>query len=183
MIIPFDEQSKKQLTGQLMNLLEVEKKSEFLMTVARDLYEKRENEIGAEVMRKIERFVMVSVIDTLWMDHLDAIENLRSGIGLRGYGQRDPLVEYKNEAYKMFEQLVSGIDDGIVHRIYKIQIADAPQMHQHQHVVEQPAGSTNGISETSVSSKKSVSKKQKPGRNDPCYCGSGKKYKKCHYPN
>ena len=182
-IIPFDEQSKEQLTQQLVNLSEAEKKTEFLQKLAGDLYEKKELEIGADLMRKIERFVGISVIDTLWMDHLDAIENLRGGIGLRGYGQRDPLVEYKNEAYKMFEQLISGIDDGIVHRIYKIQVQEAPTVLAHKHIVEKPAGLDIGISETSVSVGQSAQKKQKPGRNDPCYCGSGKKYKKCHYVN
>ena len=77
-------------------------------------------------MRQVEKFVSQSVIDNLWVDHLDAIENLRQGIGLRGYGQRDPLVEYKNEAFRMFEQLINAIDDEIVHRIYKIQVQDTP---------------------------------------------------------
>ena len=125
---------------------------------------------------------MLSVIDALWMDHLDAVENLRGGIGLRGYGQRDPLVEYKNEAYTMFEQLVNAIDDEIVHRIYRIQVQHSPQAHQHMR--EQAAGEAVGISETSKGDKKQVaSNKRKLGRNDPCWCGSGKKYKRCHYPN
>ena len=149
------------------------------------------------MMERIERYVMLSVSDTLWMDHLDAVENLRGGIGLRGYGQRDPLVEYKNEAYTMFEQLINAIDDEIVHRIYKIQVQQSSQVHQHRNITEQPAGAKSdlagaaaGISETSsnqaqdkLSGAKSASGGKKLGRNDPCYCGSGKKYKKCHYPN
>jgi preprotein translocase subunit SecA len=183
-IIPFDENSKKQLVKQLETAGAVEQKVNFLTTIAHDIYEQRKKQLGKEMMGQIERYVMLSVIDTLWMDHLDAVENLRGGIGLRGYGQRDPLVEYKNEAYTMFEQLINAIDDGIVHRIYKIQVQQAPQMQQHRHVTEQAAGEASGISETSTNNKRQViGNKKKLGRNDPCWCGSGKKYKKCHYPN
>lgn len=180
-IIPFDEASQKQLVKQLEQLQDKTEKIDFLTRIALDVYEKREKEIGKDVFRQIERFVMLSVVDTLWMDHLDAIENLRGGIGLRGYAQKDPLVEYKNEAFRMFEQLMVGIDDEIVHRIYKMQVA-----HQAPNYAEpnaerrrsqiQPSSASNSAS-FSDSSKKKLS------RNDPCWCGSGKKWKKCHYPN
>jgi preprotein translocase subunit SecA len=141
-------------------------------------------------MRQVEKFVLLSVIDNLWMDHLDAVENLRQGIGLRGYGQKDPLVEYKNEAYKMFEQLINAIDDEVVHRIYKIQVQAPPMPQQeHQHIIAQPAGAnSNGEVSSSVQKPKPAGStidinKKKLGRNDPCWCGSGKKYKRCHYPN
>jgi preprotein translocase subunit SecA len=187
-IIPFDDSSKKQLAKQLEVASGLEQKINFLTNIAHDIYEQRKKQLGSEMIAQIERYVMLSVSDTLWMDHLDAVENLRGGIGLRGYGQRDPLVEYKNEAYTMFEQLIQAIDDEIVHRIYKIQVQQAPQAHQH--VTEQAAGETSGISETSNINKqdklngtKSSATGKKIGRNDPCWCGSGKKYKKCHYPN
>ncbi len=184
-IIPFDDLSKKQLVKQLEAVSAIEQKISFLTSITRDVYTQRKKQLGEKTMGQIERYVMLSVIDTLWMDHLDAVENLRGGIGLRGYGQRDPLVEYKNEAYAMFEQLISGIDDEIVHRIYKIQVqAPAPA---HQHIVQQAAGESVGISEVSTNNKQQVTSssgdKKKLGRNDPCYCGSGKKYKKCHWPN
>jgi preprotein translocase subunit SecA len=182
-IIPFDEISKKQLIKQLETAGGIEQKINFLTTIAHDIYNQRKKQLGKEMMAQIERYVMLSIVDALWMDHLDAVENLRGGIGLRGYGQRDPLVEYKNEAYTMFEQLISAIDDGIVHRIYKIQVQQAPQVHEHRHVTEQAAGEASGISETSSNNKKQIVNKKKLGRNDPCWCGSGKKYKKCHYPN
>lgn len=186
-IIPFDESSKNQLIKQLETAGDMDQKIIFLTNIAHDIYAQRRKQLGEEVMKQIERYVMLSVIDTLWMDHLDAVENLRGGIGLRGYGQRDPLVEYKNEAYTMFEQLIQAIDDEIVHRIYKIQIQQAPQIHQHRQVTEQPAGAAAGISETSTNGGKSKTSstvdKKKLGRNDSCWCGSGKKYKKCHYPN
>ena len=191
-IIPFDDNSKAQLAKQLETISLIEQKINFLTNITHDVYEQRKKQLGEKLMGQIERYVMLSVIDTLWMDHLDAVENLRGGIGLRGYGQRDPLVEYKNEAYTMFEQLINTIDDEIVHRIYKIQV-QTPVMPAHEHLVEKPAGAEAGISETSnnqtqrpsVSSSAPISdsSKRKLGRNDPCYCGSGKKYKKCHYPN
>jgi preprotein translocase subunit SecA len=186
-IIPFDEASSKQIIGQLEQARTTEDKINFLNTIADDIYQTKEKQMGEELSRQVEKFVLLSVIDNLWMDHLDAIENLRQGIGLRGYGQKDPLVEYKNEAFKMFEQLINAIDDQVVHRIYKIQVQAPPDMPQeHQHMVAQPAGGNVGAEVSQSSTPKPAAEtqvKKKLGRNDPCWCGSGKKYKKCHYPN
>ncbi len=134
-------------------------------------------------MHQLEKFVSLSVIDNLWVDHLDAIDNLRQGIGLRGYGQKDPLVEYKNEAYTMFEQLINAIDDEMIHRIYKIHVHQNPPVENplNKPGVTQSAAGSNVSKEVSED-QKTLSKK-KLGRNDPCWCGSGKKYKKCHWPN
>ncbi len=204
-IIPFDDASKDQLTKQLEQHHDTEAKIEFLSKIASDIYDKREEQLGSAFMRQIEKFVMLSVIDNLWTNHLDAIDNLRGGIGLRGYAQRDPLVEYKNEAFRMFEQLVFAIDDEIVHRIYKVQVqppAGAVQsVGTHTHadgsvhagpahpeapipVVPQKKMVTNTpASEVSENAKStSVKNEKKLSRNDPCWCGSGKKWKKCHYP-
>ncbi len=202
-IIPFDEKSQKDLATQIENVPDQSTRVKMLSEVAHKLYDEREKQVGKDVMRQIENFVTLSVIDNLWMDHLDVVDNLREGIGLRAYGQKDPLVEYKNEAFRMFETLVAGIDDEISHRIFKIQVAS--QEHQHVHATEKPAGEEIGADEVSKSEGKNstrtpigmeriasgaissaastVSPKNKPGRNDPCWCGSGKKYKKCHYPN
>lgn len=186
-IVPFDETSLKQIESQLEQVHSVEEKTSFLTSIAKDVYRTREEQMGKELMGQVERFVMLSVMDNLWMDHLDAIENLRQGIGLRGYGQKDPLVEYKNEAYGMFEKLIDTIDDEIIHRIYKIQVQQAPTASvPHQHVHTQAAGSDSS-KQLSSNPKKVNEVKSAPGgklgRNDPCWCGSGKKYKKCHYPN
>ncbi|MFH0864148.1 MAG: preprotein translocase subunit SecA [Candidatus Gottesmanbacteria bacterium] len=179
-IIPFDENSQKQLFTQIIQLKTNEEITNLLIQVANNLYDQREKQVGPEVARQIERWVALSVIDNLWMDHLDAIDDLREGIGLRGYGQRDPLIEYKNEAYAMFEQLLTSIDFEIVHRIYKVQVAQAPvQPVPPQRIITKPAGSQTQVSSNTP---KTIDHNKKLGRNDPCWCGSGKKWKKCHYP-
>src|SRR5258708_5527327 len=192
-VIPFDEHSQKHLAMQLQQLGEGHAKIEFLQAIAKDVYNKREEQLTEPVMREVERFASLSVIDNMWMDHLDAIENLRQGIGLRGYGQRDPLVEYKNEAYTMFELLVQGIDDEIVHRIYRIQVQGPTQQHTHIQTntpaseVYQPVTiAADSAKAPTVKKGKDIqpavsgNPKKNPGRNDPCWCGSGKKFKKCH---
>ncbi|MBI2036550.1 preprotein translocase subunit SecA [Candidatus Microgenomates bacterium] len=170
-IIPFDENSQQQLLKQIEQMQSQEETTKLLTTIALDLYQQREKQVSVEVMRQVEQWVMRTVIDTLWMEHLDAIDDLREGIGLRGYAQKDPLVEYKNEAFSMFEKLMAAIDSEIVHRIYKIQIQQTPQ----------PEVARAQRLEVS----REVDVKKKLGRNDPCHCGAvdadGKpyKYKKC----
>ena len=180
-IIPFDPASQEQLLKQLEQAHTAGDVTEFLTKVTRDMYEAREKQITSPLMRQVERWVSLSVIDNYWMDHLDAIDDLREGIGLRGYGQRDPLVEYKNEAFNMFERLVSGIDSEIVHRIYKVQVSTAPQTQPVSPIAEAAKHMHTNTSEQAVA-QPVVNKNKKLGRNDPCWCGSGKKWKKCHYP-
>jgi preprotein translocase subunit SecA len=196
-IIPFDPNSQQQLVKQLEQLHTPEDIIDFLSHIVRDVYEQREKQVTPDVMRQVERWVSLQVIDNLWMDHLDAIDDLREGIGLRGYGQRDPLVEYKNEAFNMFEQLVTGIDGEIAHRIFKVQVQTAPPTGTGKNTQQISAGASpvlpqeTAISQAAkhmqtnasdVSSKQPKVVEHKLGRNDPCWCGSGKKFKKCHYP-
>ena len=130
------------------------------------------------------------------MDHLTAIEDLREGINLRGYAQLDPLVEYKNEAYSMFEQLMGNINLEVVRRLFRVEVEmkpkDEPMVYKSASAVDpfnqQPssAKASKGKPITNqqlVASNQSSATNRKLGRNDPCWCGSGKKYKKCHYPN
>ena len=131
---------------------------ELLIDHAVSLYEQREQEFGTENMRMLERLVMLRAIDSHWVEHLTALEDIRHGIGLQAYAQRDPLVAYKKEAHAMFQHLQSGIQRDIVHTIYHMGI-----------VKETPARV----------GKEAVAAGKKVGRNDPCPCGSGKKYKKC----
>ncbi len=125
-IVPFDEPSQKQLLTQLEQFHTSSEITKFLSTLVTDLYIQREKQFSPEVMRQVERWVTLTTIDNLWMDHLDAVDDLREGIGLRGYAQRDPLVEYKNEAFGMFESLIAQIDYEISHRIFRAQVQLAP---------------------------------------------------------
>ncbi len=196
-IIPFDPASAEQLMKQVEQVHTPEEITDFLSKIAADVYAQREKQMSEEVMRQIERWVSLQVIDNLWMEHLDAIDDLREGIGLRGYGQRDPLVEYKNEAFSMFERLLGGIDSDIVHRIYKVQVQLSPSV-QNSNVksqisnVKQKASIPAAETVISQAAKKMqanapedsrssipVAQSSKLGRNDPCPCGSGLKYKKC----
>ncbi len=188
-IVPFDDASQKRLIAQIQKEKSSEKISQFLMKMAKDLYEKREKELDEKMSREIEKFAYLSSIDHLWMGHLDALAHLREGVGLRGYGQKDPLVEYKNEAFQMFDRLVKQIDYEIIRRIFRIQVArrpvqPAPEKIQTNVDTSDMTGLTPAPAAPiqPVSSPGGSVKKKKVGRNDPCPCGSGKKYKKCHYP-
>ncbi|GAB4264537.1 preprotein translocase subunit SecA [Thermincola ferriacetica] len=134
------------------------------------LYEAREKELGADTLREIERAVLLRVVDEKWMDHLDAMDQLRQGIGLRAYGQKDPLVEYKFEGYEMFQNMIFSIQEDVIRYIFRVSVVEQPAV-QHHNVVE------NRYAEEEPRQPVRVGKKV--GRNDPCPCGSGKKYKKC----
>ena len=121
-------------------------------------YQQKEKKIGPSNMRQIEKFVLLRSLDILWMDHLDNMEHLRDSVRLRAYGQKDPLVEYKNEGMRLFQRLLDAFQSMVVDTIYKVDLVPAsPQVAPQQG-------------------------RAKVGRNDPCPCGSGKKYKKCCYP-
>ena len=129
-IVPFDETSQKKLLEDSLKINNPQKLVEFLNNLAIKVYEDREKSQGEKVARDIEKFVSLSVIDTLWIEHLDTLEDLREGIGLRAAGQRDPLVEYKQEAFSLFEKLMASIDYEIVHRIYKVQVRQEPKIEE-----------------------------------------------------
>jgi preprotein translocase subunit SecA len=170
-IIPFDDVSLKRIKGEIDKQ---ENKQEFLEKVLLDVYEKREKDVGEKIMREVEKYAYLGSIDHLWMDHIDHIDDLREGVTLRAYGQRDPLVEFKNEAYNMFETLVDKVDEELSHRIFRIGVA-MPQP-------EIPISATKENLDTSDTTGVVDPKSGKIGRNDPCWCGSGKKWKHCHYP-
>ena len=156
--------------------------------------------MGDTQLNELLRYVFLSTIDQLWMEHIDALDELRMGIGLRGYGQREPLVEFKNESYRMFEALITSIDFEIVNRFLKIKVEtpEQAQMRQQQNILQNAQakhqevntfqGNTQQVSQQinqpapQVTIKKSEELKEL-SRNDPCPCGSGKKWKHCHYPN
>jgi len=209
---------------------------EYCKKTAERTYEQKEKKVGKMVWQDVVRLIFLSTIDKYWMDHLTAIEDLREGINLRGYAQLDPLVEYKNEAYSMFERLVGDINFEVTRRLFRVEVELAqkeienkpkttPIIEQKKKpIVYKSATSVDPFtkaqeSPTTIQKDLPTSQKQdsgeakitvrkvqnpqptvqefggikfipsgtqldkKPGRNDPCWCGSGKKYKKCHYPN
>jgi preprotein translocase subunit SecA len=180
---------------------------------AREVYGDKEQELGSELMREIERFLILQVVDTRWREHLDSMEYLRDGIHLRAMAQKDPLVEYRSEGHAMFEELGQIIREEVVRYLFHVELeqeqaeqlmpAAAPAAqdlsYEHQSLAGADAiaaaggdGSGNGAAAgftagavgggaTSVATgQRTVSEHQKVGRNDPCWCGSGKKFKKCH---
>ncbi|MBM4145463.1 MAG: preprotein translocase subunit SecA [Nitrospira sp.] len=147
---------------------------ETLLSVMKGAYETKEAEIGSEVMRYLEKVVMLQVIDTQWKDHLLGMDHLKEGIGLRGYGQKDPLVEYKKEAFDVFADMTSRLSTEIIGRLYKIQVQ------KQEAVIKEPVRQMKlNYNRGADSSAHTARHGRKIGRNDPCPCGSGKKYKKC----
>lgn len=151
-----------------------EELQEELLKVAEEAYNSREVLFGEASMRELEKVVMLKVVDGKWMEHLDHMDMLREGIGLRAYGQRDPLIEYKIEAYDMFQQMIENIQEDIVKYIFRVNIVTQPEDHLQQ------AQTSHGdvAAEASAARQPHVNKEQ-IGRNDSCPCGSGKKYKYC----
>ncbi|MDA8079778.1 MAG: preprotein translocase subunit SecA [Nitrospiraceae bacterium] len=140
----------------------------------RSAYDRKVAEIGGDMMAYLEKMIVLQVVDSQWKDHLLAMDHLKEGIGLRGYGQRDPLVEYKREGFTIFAEMSDRISTEIVTRLFKIQI----QKNQAPARSESPRLSFN-YNRGEGSGPQAASKGKKVGRNDPCPCGSGKKYKKC----
>jgi preprotein translocase subunit SecA len=147
---------------------------EFLISEANRTYEEKERDIGSEMMRYIEKVVMLQLVDSQWKDHLLAMDHLKDGIGLRGYGQRDPLVEYKREAFNMFEEMSDRMATETLSRLFKVQIKTNEELKSAQKTQKVSYNRSEG---TEV--RKPATKEKKVGRNSPCPCGSGKKYKKC----
>ncbi len=168
---------------------------QYLTGIARAQFDKIEREIGLEMLTQVCRGLSLRAMDNFWIEHLDAIDHLRKGIGLRGYGQRDPLVEYKKEAYRMWNELLHAIERQIVYAVYKVQVAAqfAPSLLEQGGITvsapakESPFAKASGdeglfdkAPATSIDAGLPAVASAKVGRNDPCPCGSGKKYKKCH---
>ncbi len=149
--------------------------AEQINELAEQKYEQREQEFGPEMMREIERVVLLRSVDTHWMDHIDAMDELRNGIYLRSYGQHDPVVEYRNEGYEMFNAMTESIREETTKMVLNVRVRRQEDVKREQ--VAKVTGESGG-SDGSVKNEP-VKKAKKPGRNDPCPCGSGKKYKKC----
>ena len=144
-----------------------------------DVYQKKEQILGSPLMREVERVMMLRVVDEYWMDHLDNMTELRQGIGLRAYGQEDPVVAYKREGYEMFEEMIAAIQEETVRRVFivRIQAKNGEGSVERKRVAK--VTGTSGGGDGSVKQQPTVHKGVKIGRNDPCPCGSGLKWKKC----
>ena len=153
-------------------------------------YEHKEQQIGPEAMRTYERIIMLNIIDAQWKDHLLSLDHLKQGIGLVGYGQKDPLVEYKKQSFDLFQEMLDRIDTTTIRSLFNLQVVSeqAPESLQQRRMARRPAalkftGPNQGAApagEEEGKVKTVVRDQPKTGRNEPCPCGSGKKYKKCH---
>jgi len=185
---------------------------EKLRAAVRTAYETKEKALGTQTLREYEKFFMLQTVDALWKDHLLALDHLKEGIGLRGYGQRDPLVEYKKESFQLFEAMKEAVEEQMLQYLYRFEVVQqaAPPLRERPPGTETPPAPEGGSAASrraaadlekkarqrekdlnyqgafdptsggdfSVETVKSAG--PKVGRNDPCPCGSGKKYKKCH---
>ena len=172
---------------QLRELDRAEEVQEHLAQDALELYEAKEQELGQDpnsgltILRELERMVLLSIIDNRWREHLYEMDYLQEGIGLRAYGQRDPLVEYQREAYDMFNEMKESIQDDFVQYIYRVELLrqDEPARPRPQRVFTNQ-GDGEGAGAQAAGSSPQASAEGKTPRNAPCPCGSGKKFKKCH---
>jgi preprotein translocase subunit SecA len=162
---------------------------EWIIGNAKDLYQKKEGEFGTPMIRYLEKVIMLQSIDHHWKDHLLGIDQLKEGIGLRGYGQKDPLIEYQKEAYQMFLEMLERIKKDTVEKLFSIQIAKEQEvkeikMERKQTFVMGRGASVQGGGGKTEDGKGVTVRRdgKKVGRNDPCPCGSGKKYKRCCLP-
>jgi preprotein translocase subunit SecA len=162
---------------------------EMVTQSAKEIYQKKEEEFGAPMLRYLEKVIMLQSIDHHWKDHLLAIDQMREGIGLRGYGQKDPLIEYQKEAYQMFLEMLDRIKKDTVEKLFAIQIAkerDVTEMKMEKKqtfVMSRGEAAPGGGGKTEDGKGVTVRRDgKKVGRNDPCPCGSGKKYKRCCLP-
>ncbi len=175
---------------------EVEKRTaiaDYLLGEAKRVYSAKESAIGKEDWNKLQKLLLLQSLDTLWMNHLDEIDYLRQGIGLRGYGQRDPLIEYKREAYNLFMGLMDTVRKTYLVALMKITPAHmgvtsstprALEFHGASENIEQFSGATPVMGAQANGGSREIQapihNAETVGRNDPCPCGSGKKFKKCH---
>lgn len=168
--------TKDDLKYTSKELAEIERTdiTEKLTEKALAVYKKREKELTVPVIREIERVVLLKVVDTKWMAHIDDMDELKRGIGLRAYGQKNPVVEYRIEGFDMFDAMIDSICEDTIHMLFTIQVRVNEEPKREQVL---KADKTQGSDGSLANAPRTV--KKKPGRNDPCPCGSGKKYKKC----
>ncbi|MCG3158405.1 MAG: Protein translocase subunit SecA [bacterium] len=183
MAIPADVRSKPGLGREDL--------SAALTRLAIEVFERKEAMLTPKLMRQLERFAMLRAIDEKWREHLYEMDQLKEGIGLRAYGQKDPLIEYKGEGFRMFKEMLGEIDEQVLEFVIKAQVAEPPPVRRRMppqvttvhHATEGMGFASRGGAQPQpqqAGKPQPIVVEQKIGRNDPCPCGSGKKYKKCH---
>ena len=150
--------------------------AETVLDIAKNTYDAKEKAYTPAIMRELERVVMLRVVDEYWMDNIDAMDDLKQGIGLRAYGQHDPVIAYKEEGYQMFQAMIQAIKEETIRRMFLVQLRPTQEVKREK--VAKETG-TAGSGETTVKKQPVRNAAKKVGPNDPCPCGSGKKYKKC----
>jgi preprotein translocase subunit SecA len=188
------------MTPVALEELEVDKFDELeerAIALAQRAYVAREEQLSPEVMRELERHLFLFTVDEHWRDHLYELDHLKGGIGLRAYGQRDPLIEYKKEAFSLFERLMGEVERDVVLRLFRVQVEADPMRSAPRRPVRQTVEQHETVGAFSGAPAQAQAQAGAPpqgaapaqqvkhsgprvGRNDPCPCGSGKKYKKCH---
>jgi len=149
---------------------------EIIMEKVKERYDEKEEELSIEQMHEFQKVILLRTVDTKWMDHIDQMDQLRQGIHLRAYGQDDPLREYQTEGFQMFEVMIESIEAEVAKYIMKAQIRDNLKREE----VAKNTKAVSGAQDDQKQSRKPYVRKVRVGRNEPCPCGSGKKYKHCH---
>jgi preprotein translocase subunit SecA len=161
-----------------LNGLNSEGLAQLIYEVAIAAYHEKETLIGPDEFRNLERYILLQTVDQLWKDHLLSMDHLKEGIGLRGYAQQNPLIIYKKEGFEMFQDMISRVQEETLSILYRIQLAE-PEALEEMHKPEEPAMVFSGGDGAVAKKKPATRSDKKVGRNAPCPCGSGKKYKKC----
>ncbi len=158
-------------------LAEMEKSDvvKLLTDRAKELYAEKEREFGEQTMRELERVILLKNVDTKWINHIDAMDELKRGMGLRSYGQKDPVIEYRTEGFDMFDEMIAAIREDTVKMLLTVRMREREEVKREQ--VAKPTMAVHGEQDKAV--RRQPVRKEKIGDNDPCPCGSGKKYKKC----
>ncbi len=169
-------ESVRDLTPESLEHYDREGLVGFFTELADTAYDQKEEKLGEELMRQVERLVFLSTADRLWIDHLTSMDEMRQGIGLQAYAQKDPLIAYKTEGYRMFQSLLVNLRHDITHQIYHVEIVRPMR----PRAMDEAVANRSDDGEERRPKRPPAKTQQKIGRNDPCFCGSGKKYKNCH---
>ena len=174
---------KIEISQDELKFMKAEQLSEVVQTAVKEAYEKRESELTKDVLHQVQRMILLQMIDTAWKEHLYDLDQIKKGIGLRAYGQKDPLIEYKKESFAMFEQMMNRIREATIEYIFRFQLVHEPLRRvpivQNIRAEKQEGGNVMLAPGIKAKKTETAAMPAKLGRNDPCPCGSGKKYKKC----